>query len=319
MIRLARREQLFHPLRGKPLWRANFVIKSLALRVNDMMYFGKRRASLIEACRHIERPRAVVFTGDDFGLAAENNAGIITAYEQGILSTTCLMVGGDAVDEAVDMARRHPALKVGLHVAFADTRPILPPEQVSMLVQPDGRFPPDERALKVAMLSEKGRRQIRAEIAAQFRAYFMTGLECDHVNTHRHIHRNPLLAWKLFSEAARWHVTTTRIPFDPPVDAGRHARATILRRIAAFNGLSAPGRSIGRDWNAQVLVDLLEKLPKGRTELYFHPVNRQHTRYAADLPTLLDRRVRAASDGLTVCLGLRSICNQLLTTTETGG
>jgi predicted glycoside hydrolase/deacetylase ChbG (UPF0249 family) len=224
------------------------------------------------------------------------------------------MVGGEAVDEAVDIARRHPSLHVGLHVSFADTRPSLPPEQVSLLVQPDGRFPADERALKVAMLSKKGRSQIRAEITAQFQAYFMTGLQCDHVNTHRHIHRNPLIAWRLFSEAARWHVSTTRIPFDPPMDPLRRARAIFLRRLARLNGLSAPDRSIGRDWTAQSLINLLRELPDGRTELYFHPINLQCSRFSSDLPTLLDQHVRSASNELTVILGLRQICNRLPTT-----
>lgn len=247
------------------------------------------------------RGRQVVVTGDDFGKTAANNAGIRTAHLDGILTTTCLMVSGDAVDEALDIARRHPALAVGLHVAFSDVRPALPPEQVPLLVQSDGRFPPDDDAHKAALRTRTGRRQVQAEIAAQFRAYHATGLPWDHVNTHRHVHRHPVFAWLLFREAARWKVPMTRVPHDPPVDPARQLRCWGLRWLAAMHGMHFPDRSIGRDWTVPGLVDLLNAVPDGATEFYFHPGD---PLFAADLAVLTDPSVKAAASRLLLNHGL---------------
>jgi chitin disaccharide deacetylase len=248
--------------------------------------------------------RRVIINGDDFGLSRENNAGIIAAHRHGVLSSASLMVSGDSAQEAADLARRHPVLAVGLHVTFSDTKPVLPPDQVSMLVMPNGRFPPDDGAHRAALSSAEGRRQIRTEIAAQFREFRALGLVCDHVNAHRHAHRRPLLAWMIFREASRWQVNATRIPWDPPTDPLRYLRAVLLRRLGKIYGLNAPDRCIDRNWNIQRLPDFLANLPAGSTEIFFHPVEANNHRFAADLPILLDERVKAALAGLTLC-GLR--------------
>ena len=75
----------------------------------------------------------LIINGDDFGLSAENNAGIIAAYRNGGLTGTSLMMGGDAAQAAVELARQHPKLAVGLHVSLSDTKPVLCPELVPLL------------------------------------------------------------------------------------------------------------------------------------------------------------------------------------------
>jgi len=245
--------------------------------------------------------RRLIITGDDFGLSTENNTGIIQAHRYGILSATSLMVGGDAAQEAVELARQHPKLAVGLHISFSDSRPVLPPDQVSMLILPNGRFPPDDKPHQAALRSVKGLRQIRAEIAAQFKQFHQYGLVCDHVNTHRHSLHHPLLAWTIFREASRWPVRATRIPWDPPTDVFRLARATFLRLLGSAYGLKAPDRSINRDWNTQSFPELLANLPTGTTEIFFHPVEACDHRYSVDLPTLLDERIKALLIRLSLC------------------
>lgn len=243
----------------------------------------------------------IIITGDDFGLTSANNAGTLLAHQDGALACTCLMVGGDAADEAVDIARRHPTLAVGLHVALSDARPALPPEQVPLLVQSDGRFPPDDHAHQSALWSVNGRRQMRAEIAAQFAKFHATGLRCDHVNTHRHVHmRHPLFPLMLFAEARKWRVKAVRVSCDPAPDAVRYTRNLVLRHVAHLCGLKTPDRTIGLTWTAKTLVDLVPTLPGGVTELYFHPTTDQANAYASDLPTLLDPQVKAILNGLTL-------------------
>jgi predicted glycoside hydrolase/deacetylase ChbG (UPF0249 family) len=253
-------------------------------------------------------PQQIIITGDDFGLSAENNEGIMLAYRDGVLSCTSLMVGGNGMDEAVDIARRHPNLSVGLHIAFSDTKPVLPPDEVPMLVQSDGYFPPDDRAHQTALWSIRGRQQVRAEIAAQFRRFHETGLRCDHVNSHRHVHmRHPLLPLMVFREAARWGIKAVRTSCDPPPDLIRHTRNTVLRHMAAFYGLKSPDRTIGRSWSPQAFLELLPILSNGMTELYFHPTTAQDHAYSADLPTLLNEKVRTTVIGMQMRYGFTNV------------
>jgi chitin disaccharide deacetylase len=253
----------------------------------------------------VAKPR-IIITGDDLGLSEVNNAGIVAAHVDGILTTTCLMPGGDAAEEGIAIARRYRSLAVGLHVAFADVRPVLPPERVDRLVGTDGRFPPNEHLLYRALLTQQGRQQVRAEIAAQFDAFGKTGLLWDHVNTHRHVHRHPYIAFALFREATARNVKRTRIPWDPPADPLRAARAVMLRRFAGWHGLATPDRSIGRDWSVGVLLALLATLPADSiAEIYFHPVTTADHAFAADLPTLLHPEIRLTLLRVRLCSGLR--------------
>jgi predicted glycoside hydrolase/deacetylase ChbG (UPF0249 family) len=61
-------------------------------------------------------PRYVIVNADDFGQSPGVNQGIIQAYEQGIVTSTSLMVRWPAAVEAAAYSRRHPDLSVGLHV-----------------------------------------------------------------------------------------------------------------------------------------------------------------------------------------------------------
>lgn len=205
-----------------------------------------------------------------------------------------------AVGEAIDFARQHSALAIGLHVSLNDIKPVLSPHQVSMLVQSDGRFPPDHSLLHAALWSAKGREQVRAEIAAQFSQFHAIGCAWDHVNSHRHVHLNPFLARIIWSEAAYYKVRATRIPWDPPTDLARTLRAIVLRRLAASYGINAPDRSISRLWTGPKLANYLKVIPTGLTELYFHPVDSSDHMYANDLPLLLDTNVKASLAGLMV-------------------
>ena len=63
--------------------------------------------------------RRLVVTADDFGAAPEVNVAVVRAHRDGILTSTSLMVTGDAVEEAVRLARETSTLAIGLHLLHA--------------------------------------------------------------------------------------------------------------------------------------------------------------------------------------------------------
>ncbi len=57
----------------------------------------------------------LIFNADDFGASKGINRGILECYNEGVLTSTSLMVTGKAAQEAVSICRDHPGLAVGLH------------------------------------------------------------------------------------------------------------------------------------------------------------------------------------------------------------
>jgi chitin disaccharide deacetylase len=238
----------------------------------------------------------LILNADDFGLSHEHNLAILQAHQAGSITSASLMMGQPGTAGAVAMAHATPTLAVGLHLALSDAVPVLPPNLINRLVRSDGRFYPNEAALLRTAFSIEGRRQLRAEIGAQFRAFGQTGLICDHVNTHRHSHQLPHVARMICTEARRWNVKKSRLPWDPasghrPGHILRLIRFHYLNRILRRSGISTIYSAIGRNWNPIDLLQVLHRQPSGLTELYFHPVALKEHLFASDLPTLLDDNV----------------------------
>ncbi|WP_141565564.1 ChbG/HpnK family deacetylase, partial [Anaplasma marginale] len=62
--------------------------------------------------------RFAIVNADDFGISAEVNRAIVAAHDRGILTSTSLMVTGDAAAAAVELAKNRPELAVGLHLVL---------------------------------------------------------------------------------------------------------------------------------------------------------------------------------------------------------
>jgi hopanoid biosynthesis associated protein HpnK len=267
--------------------------------------------------------KRLVVTADDFGLSLPVNEAVEQAHRTGILTAASLMVGAPAFDDAVDRARRLPALGVGLHLTLIDGRPVLPPEQVQDLVGPDGRFPSDPVRFGVALFfSARMRRQAEDEIGAQFDRFRTTGLRLDHVNAHQHFHLHPVVAGAIARIAPAFGAPPVRVPLEPFrasfEAAGDRPLARLLtwlfflpqtqglrRRLAAAR-LPANDRVFGLNDSGAVtesrVLGLLDRLPDGISELYCHPATRRWTgpdnlpasyRPAEELAALVSPSVRA--------------------------
>jgi hopanoid biosynthesis associated protein HpnK len=231
----------------------------------------------------------LIVTADDFGLSPQVNAAVEQAHTQGILSCASLMVSGGAVDEAVAIARRLPSLRVGLHVVLVEGRPVLPPSQVPDLVGPDGTFRDDMVAAAVAIFfSPRVRRQLTAEITAQFEAYAGAGLPLDHVTAHKHFHLHPTIAGTILKVGRGFGLRAARVPAEPrgalrAAEPGARLSpalvtgpwSALVRRRFAAAGLYTPDRVFGLRWSGAMterrLLGLLRHMPQGVSEIYLHP------------------------------------------------
>ena len=259
----------------------------------------------------------MIVTADDFGLAPEVNEAVELAHINGILTAASLMVRGAAAADAVARARRLPALRVGLHLVLVDGPPVLPCERIPDLVDGEGRLRGDLAMAGIGIFARPSvRRQLAAEIEAQFAAFRATGLPLDHVNAHHHFHLHPTVCGQLLDIGKRYGMSAVRVPREPVdvlarVDprASSHRSwletpwSALLGRRAHRRGLSTPDHVFGLAWSGamteQRIAGVLKNLPEGLTEIYCHPATSNTFAgaargycYAEELAALTAPRVR---------------------------
>lgn len=240
--------------------------------------------------------KRLIVTADDFGRCLPINEAVEDAHRNGILTSASLMVGGDALEDAVARAKANPALAVGLHATLVDGKPVLSPDRIPDLLEADGRFTSRVVAIGTRIyFDRKVQAQVRAELRAQFEAYAATGLAFDHVDSHHHYHLHPTVFAMLLELAVEFGVPAIRIPYEPPLASWKargdkfghrmmtglfHWRATAkMRKAVAKAGLKTNDRVFGfadsGRMDAAHVADFLDHLPDGVTELYCHPATRR--------------------------------------------
>lgn len=257
---------------------------------------------------------------DDFGRSSRVNAAIVRAHREGVLTSTSLMVGEPAADEAVALARENPRLAVGLHLVLADgfaSGPLDSP------IVSSGKLPADPVAAGMRYFRERGllRGAIHAEVWAQLDRFRKTGLPLRHVDGHLNVHLHPVILGALLDLLPSFGSPELRVPREPlgrALRLGARPVAYKLSHAAIFGALGAwARRKIARRGipvrdrvlgllstfdppDERVVLGLLQAV-EGRCELYCHPGAVEPER-DTELAALLSPRVRQRIDELGIVL-----------------
>jgi chitin disaccharide deacetylase len=238
------------------------------------------------------------------------------------------MVAAPAAADAIERARRLPNLRIGLHIVLVESWPALSPSVIPDLVDTSGRLRADMARFGLDLaLRPRVRRQLAAEIAAQFEAFRATGLPLDHVNAHKHYHLHPVIAAQVIRIGHCYSMRALRAPVEPaavlarvePGSRSLEARvaapwAALLRLRARRAGLTVPDAVFGLAWSGAMteprLAGLLAQCPDGLTEIYTHPAmaggfegQASGYRYGDELAALLSRACREAAAAAGARLG----------------
>ncbi len=262
----------------------------------------------------------LIVTADDFGLHEAVNEAVEQGSRLGVLTCASLMVAEAAAADAVRRAAALPGLRVGLHLVLADGRAMLDAHRVPDLADVDGRMGEDMFLRGVRYFARpRVRRQLEAEIRAQFAAFSRTGLRLDHVNVHKHFHLHPSLLAILLRVGREYGVRAVRLPCEPLWFAARSGGAavvqtallrpwlTLMKRRLAKSGLfhndHVFGVAASGGMDEEALLAVLARLPSGVSEIYLHPAialpgaiapSMQAYRHADELAACLSPRVSAA-------------------------
>ena len=264
--------------------------------------------------------RYIIINADDFGRHAEINRAVEEGLVHGCLRSATVMPGGAAFAGAIDIARRHEELGLGVHFTLVDGHPILPPEEIPSLVGSEGDFLPDHTALlKRYLKGGVNLEEVRRELAAQLQKIEATGIPISHVDSHQHMHTLPGIIDIVLDLAARAGIRAVRTPRTPLFAGafgglgqlvGRLGLSTLARLAACKahrRGLLTPdhfaGIVAGEAVSEGELLHLIAHLPQGTTEVMMHPGTKndvlqedsgwQHD-FESELAAILSPRVEAA-------------------------
>ena len=237
-------------------------------------------------------PRYLIVNGDDFGLSAQVNAGILHAHQSGILTNTSLMVAALAWEEAVECAKSVPSIGVGLHLTLVQGKAVLPPQRLPSLTDSEGNFSnnPTLSGLRY-FFSRRAREEVRAECRAQIERFLKTGLPLSHVDGHVNIHMHPVVLDALLGLSEEYGIPAIRLTREDVVcSLGLDSSQVLRKRWEAFifshlaqkaekklgqAGIRYPDYLFGLHQSGGLdecyLLGLLPQLRDGVTELYCHP------------------------------------------------
>ena len=70
--------------------------------------------------------KKLIINADDFGMCEGNSLGILLAHEQGLVSSTTVMMNMPYALWALDKAKAYPNLGIGVHLTLTAGKPLLP-------------------------------------------------------------------------------------------------------------------------------------------------------------------------------------------------
>ena len=235
----------------------------------------------------------LIINADDFGWSEGANEAICALHDEGIVTSTSLMMSCPAVADAVQRARQRPQLAVGLHMTLVYGPALLPRQKIPHLVVDDrGWFTMDPwRAAVRYTFLPSCQRELHAELEAQFAAFDGTGLRWSHLDSHLHFALTPVFFRSAMRIAEQYPVRSVRMPEDDfglyqrmePDDAKKQVLMALhIRRTCAWQRKELARRKLRTtNWcygffrtgrlDTEYLVRLIENLPEGDLELHCHP------------------------------------------------
>jgi hopanoid biosynthesis associated protein HpnK len=236
--------------------------------------------------------KQLIITSDDFGLSSGVNRAVEKAWQEGILTCVSIMPGAAAFDEAVKIAGRNPGLQIGLHLTLVQGRAVLTRKEISDLLDEAGNFSNNPVMAGMRYFFDRGLYcQLKREIEAQIVKVLDAGIPLSHIDGHLNIHLHPTVFRILAELMPRYGIKSFRLSqerlahnlkFDPERRFGKIVERVIfgslaesarpqLDNLGIFYAAEVKGvLNSGRMTEAYVL-NIIEELQDGVTEIYFHP------------------------------------------------
>jgi hopanoid biosynthesis associated protein HpnK len=240
----------------------------------------------------------LIVNADDLGWTEGVNRGIVEAHRKGLVTSATLLANGPAFHTALEAARANPELSVGVHLNLSDGAPTAKAAQVQGLLNEAGclREGPKRLLLRIARRSLR-LEEVEREWNAQIQKVRDTGIRPTHLDGHKHVQMLPGLFEIALRLAKKYGIRAIRVAHEESklrsmlAIGGKQKKAVMLKQGVQARGLKLLARDAREmadraglattdyfcgiaqtgAWTREGVVQLLEQLPEGTTELMCHP------------------------------------------------
>ncbi|MBN1316506.1 MAG: ChbG/HpnK family deacetylase [Anaerolineales bacterium] len=264
--------------------------------------------------------KSLIIHADDLGYPEGTVEAIEQLFQSGIVTSASAMVNQSCWSQAADLLRRRPELDAGVHLVMNEGKPLLPAKCVSSLVDNTGNFRSGSSLLyRYPLISQK---ELKAEWEAQIEKFIDdVGRRPSHLDLHCH-YPYVFPAWFRLSVdlAVSLGRIPVRLPFDDDLDIkaaelsksyggfpvwviklmGRRYQRIVRKKALPYTNYWESSFSQDGNRTVDVLLNILDRLPEGITELLCHPGAVGWR--ALDLDALSDNQVKERIDRLNIRL-----------------
>ena len=125
----------------------------------------------------------LIVNADDFGLTDGVTFGILSAIERGIVTSTTMMVNMPGTQTAAEIARKAPALAIGLHINISLGNPLTRCESLTE----NGKF---QKPSVIGTDDRYREEELYSEMRAQYSRFLeLTGRRPTHIDSHLYVHQ----------------------------------------------------------------------------------------------------------------------------------
>ena len=160
-------------------------------------------------------PPGLIVSADDLAIHPDTNAGIASAWRNGIVTSATMLMTTPYLAETVRDVARRDTPPIGIHLALTLGKAIASPRDIPDLVDEAGNFTGSAHQLLVrSYANARGQRllgQIRREFAAQLGLARDHGLAPTHADSHQHVHMNPAIFALVEELLPRFGITRMRL------------------------------------------------------------------------------------------------------------
>ncbi len=219
----------------------------------------------------------LIVNADDFGLSEAISKGILHASEQGIVTSTSVVVNGKYFREGINLLK-NTRLDVGIHLSLVGgEKPIT--GTIDGLVDENGFFFKGYKDVIPRIIANRyDRKALRDELFEQVRLLKDAGREVTHIDSHQHLHILPGLGELVMEIARNFNIRWVRLPrpgYWSVYGLGMNVLSKILCHTLKNNSLRYTdyfeGFECSGSMNEKTLTGILRNLKPGVTELLVHP------------------------------------------------
>ncbi|OBR63150.1 hypothetical protein A7K91_23930 [Paenibacillus oryzae] len=235
------------------------------------------------------KDRLLIINADDFGITEGSNEAIVNLFENKSITSASIINAYPASNNAMDVSIRKGIEYIGVHLTLTSSdlhpcTPVFQQQSLSSLITDEGYFHTD-----ISLLEKNAdEKEVRIELESQIRKSILKGIDPTHLDSHGGSVMG-LLSGRDFLEVVFDLCEKYRLPFNLPkrileqpffnadqlkLFQKRMASAYDRKIVLIDDMVSLPycsGPNLEYSRLKQQLIDILQRLKPGVTQLTVHP------------------------------------------------